>query len=70
MNKDDFLLKEQQQAGFTKKPSHKEKVPWKLGRNLEHAHMEKLNKLLTDHHQHMFHFLNSNNPDRKYAGRI
>ncbi|MFJ8530409.1 hypothetical protein [Bacillus sp. NPDC094106] len=44
---------------FTENQQHKEKVPWKLGKHLNHNHVETLNRLITDHHQRMFHLLNN-----------
>ncbi|PHA02317.1 hypothetical protein COE51_03465 [Bacillus pseudomycoides] len=51
--------KEQNQEDFTGDQQYKEKVPWKLGKHLNHNHVEKLNSLITDHHQCMFHLLNN-----------
>ncbi|WP_028402834.1 hypothetical protein [Ectobacillus panaciterrae] len=70
MNKDDIPFKEQQLANCTEDQTYKEKVPWKLGKHLKHNHVEKLNRLVTDHHQRMFHLLNNKGAHAKHDGNI
>jgi hypothetical protein len=58
MNEDNILFQEQQED-FTENKAYRKKAPWKLGKHLKNDDVEKLNKVITDHHKRMFHLLNN-----------
>ncbi|MFD0771302.1 hypothetical protein ACFQZ1_21415 [Bacillus sp. CGMCC 1.60114] len=59
MSEGNVPLKEQNQEDLKGDQQYIEKVPWRLGKNLNDNHVEKLNRLIINHHQRMFHLLNN-----------
>ncbi|MGF9964898.1 hypothetical protein [Bacillus rhizoplanae] len=59
MSEGNVPLKEQNQEDLKGDQQYIEKVPWRLGKHLNDNHVEKLNRLMINHHQRMFHLLNN-----------